>query len=449
MTIPPIRRSIILSFIALAPLAHAEELSIQSVAARAIETDHQVVLLERRLRTQLEDLGLKGYLDEISLTLSGSITGDDDDATDNVQNGTGVLSASLEIIPQIILDGSLTATESSLETPGDEEDDIFSGSVGLTVLPLARSSRRARERLAAETTALELQGAANAAALSATTGFLDLVEAGEAIRIRELEQVVAERVLETTEVRHERDLATDTELAGARSSARAAAQAVLRSQIALERALAEVSLGLRLDDSQIEVPGYAALGLEEWETRAKAFLQSISPDSLAERDLTALQAKMSVRLEELDRRDARRFDPSFSLTASADLPALDYRIGAEIVVSPSQWDSGAVADAEADLLDAQTESAISKRLAQFDARAAIAEVQFAADDLQSAEAALATATTALDEAAFRLERGGITELERDQAELDAIRAADDLAVARIRIVRQYLAIEYGYAPEEQ
>ncbi len=424
----------------------ADELTIDLAIQRAVDGDQQVRLLERQLREQLEELGLKGYLDKISLTLSGSVTGDDDEETDSVRSGSAILAASLEIIPQITIDGSISATDSSLEVPGADED-VVTGSVGVTVLPLAVASRRPRERLAARSTAVEVERARNAAVIAATTALFDLVEASETAGISDQEVDVAERVLEATLTRHERGLATDSELTNARQAARRALQARVRNALAVERGVATNQLRLGLEDALTSVPDIATIGIDEWESRALRFLSTVSAAELATRDFAVAEARLALEVDELDRRDARLFDPSFTLTASTDLPDREYEIAAEITLSPSQWDATEVADARADLAHSQSELAIAIRLAEFDAISAINELRFAVEDLGAAERAVSDATVAVEEAQFRLERGGITQLESDQARLQLDRANVDLVIARIAVVRRYMAIEFGYRPE--
>lgn len=425
------------------PLA-AEPLTFESVVELATRADHEIDVLERRLRDQLEDLGLKSYLDEISLRLSGSLNGDSDAETDATVEGAAVLSGSLEIIPQLILDGSLEAADTSAEVPG-ASDDVFTGTLGLTLLPLADPAGKDRERLLAESTSIDLEAAMSGVASQAALLLVNVVEAELNLVMLREEQAIAERVLTNTQTLHERDRATDAELDGAEAAARTGERQIVRALLDIDRTKESLASDLGLPVDALEFPAVDDLDLEERIVEAQNLLNSTSAAELTLQDGDVRKSELDIRSAQLDVDAARRFDPTISITASAELPDFSYSVGAEVVLSPSQWDAEEVTDAQANLDNALSEYDAALRLAEYDAQAALNEIRYALEDLGFATEHLEDAQHDLEEADFRLSRGAITQLERDQAELAVVQAEHAVVLARIKVAQQLLSVQYGYS----
>jgi len=79
------------------PAGAAAVLTLELAADLAVGADNQVAVLQRHLQDQLDDLGIAGYLDDISLKLTGSMGGDVN--TPLSASGSAVLSAGLENRP--------------------------------------------------------------------------------------------------------------------------------------------------------------------------------------------------------------------------------------------------------------------------------------------------------------------------------------------------------------
>ncbi|MCK4514984.1 MAG: TolC family protein [Spirochaetaceae bacterium] len=418
----------------------AASLTLELAAELGVDADNQVVVLQRHLGDQLDDLGIAGYLDDISLKLSGSVGGDIN--TPVSTGGSAVLAAGVEIIPQLILSGSLTATASTVTSPAGGPDPL-TGSVGLTLNPLADPTGRDRAELAAESTATDLAAAQASAAYRAVGSLIDAVSARMELELVVLQQEIAVRFLANTQALYDRDRSTDQQLASAEDAVRTGAERIVRAELSQGRAQEVLSREIGVAADSIRIPTVGELNLGSYVGAAAVVLECVSAGEIAEEDVAVLDAALDVRSARLDLESTHRFTPRLSITASGGLPDWQYSVGAELTVSPADWDGSAVRDAESDLAFAEQEHNYAIRIAEYDALAALNELQFSLDDLEVAEDDLADAEQDLAEAEFRFGRGDITQLALDQAGLTVTETEHDVTMAMLSAVRRFMAIEYG------
>ena len=418
----------------------AASLTLELAAELGVGADNQVAVLQRHLGDQLDDLGIAGYLDDMSLKLSGSVGGDLN--TPLSTGGSAVLAAGVEIIPQLIVSGSLTATGSTATSPAGGADPL-AGSVGLTLNPLADPTGRDRAELAAESTATDLAAAQASAAHRTVGSLIDAVSANMEFELFVLQQEIAIRSLADTQALYDRDRATDQQLDSAEDAVRTGAERIVRAELSQGRFHEVLTREISLAVDSIRIPTTGELNLESYVGAARDVLASASAIELAEGDVTVLHAALDVRAAQLDLESTHRFTPRLSVTASGGLPNWQYSVGAELTISPADWDGSAVRDAESDLAFAEQEYDYAIRIAEYDALAALNEVQFSLDDLEVARDDLADAEQDLAEAKFRFGRGDITQLALDQAGLAVTEAEHVVTAAMLSVVRRFMAIEYG------
>ena len=164
---------------------------------------------------------------------------------------------------------------------------------------------------------------------------------------------------------------------------------------------------------------------------------------LAEGDVAVVRAVQDVRSAQVDLESTHRFTPRLSVTASGGLPDWQYSVGAELTVSPADWDGTAIRDAQSDLAFAEREYGYAVRIAEYDAISALNELRFSLDDLDVARDDLSDNQQGFAEAEFRFGRGDITQLALDQASLGVAEAEHDVTMAMLNVVRRLMAIEYG------
>lgn len=419
-------------------------LSLDDVAALSVAADREVAVLARELEEQLDDLGLSGYLDGMELTLGGSVSGDA--STEPFAQASAELTAAVEIIPQLTVTGKLSANESAGEPPARstpvEETDPLSANLGISFSPLADSTGRDREELQAEKSALSLQDAERAAAFSGLTACLDLLSAGAALDIMELQLDVAERALLVTEALHERDRATDQDLDTAEDAFSDLDRQVVHGELAVERAREVLARLLALDTLTLYISGIDTGELEALAAAARNVLSAATTEDLAADDSAVATALLEVQLADLAVEAARRFNPRIGVNATGGLPDSQYEVGVTVSISPSDWDRSAVSEAEADLAYAETEYDYMLRLAELDADSALKELEFAIDDLDRSLDDLTDAEQDLTEAEFRYERGDITLLARDQAKLAVAEAEHAMFISQLEVARSLWAIEF-------
>ncbi len=418
----------------------AASLTLELAAELGVGADNQVVVLQRHLGDQLDDLGIAGYLDDISLTLGGSMGGDVN--TTLFGSRSADLSADVAVIPQLTVSGKLTATGSTGTSPAGGPDPL-TGSVGLTLNPLADPTGRDRAELAAESTATDLAAAQASAAYRAVGSLIDAVSARMELELLVLQQEIAVRSLANTQALYDRDRSTDQQLASAEDAVRTGAERIVRAELSQGRAQEVLAREIGVTAKSIRIPTAGELNLESYVGAAAVVLESVSAGEIAEEDVAVLDAALDVRSAQLDLESTHRFTPRLSITASGGLPDWQYSVGAELTVSPADWDGSAVRDAESDLAFAEQEYNYAIRIAEYDALAALNELQFSLDDLEVAEDDLADAEQDLAEAEFRFGRGDITQLALDQAGLTVTETEHDVTMAMLSAVRRFMAIEYG------
>ncbi len=422
-------------------------LTLELAAELAVGVDNQVAVLQRRLGDQLDDLGFGGNLDDISLKLSGSTGGDV--VTALSMTGSATLSAEVEIIPQLTVSGNLGMTGSTAASSGGGPDP-FSGSVGLTFLPLADPTGRDRAELAADSTATDLAEAQARAAYRATGSLIDAVSARMELELLVLQQEIALRSLANTQALYERDRATDQQLTAAEDAVKNGTERFTRAEVSLDRAQEVLAREIGVTAESIQIPRADGLDLKSVIDTAVTVMESTSATELAAGDAAVVRAAQDVRSAQLDLESTHRFTPRLSITASGGLlitgsgglPNWEYGVGAELTVSPADWDGSVIRDAESDLAFAESEYEFTLRIAGYDALAALNELQFSLTDLNGAGDDLADAQQDLAEAEFRLGRGDITQLALDQADLLVTEAEHDFTTAMLNVVRRVAAIEY-------
>ncbi|MBU8913227.1 MAG: TolC family protein [Spirochaetales bacterium] len=418
----------------------AARLTLELAAELAVDADNQVAVLQRRLQDQLDDLGIAGYLDDISLKLTGSMGGDVN--TPLSTSGSAVLSAGVEIIPQLVLAGSLSAIESTVDPPGGSVDPL-SGSVGLTFNPFADPTGRDRAELAAESAAADLVATRAGAAYRAVGSLIDAVSSQMELELLLLQQEVAIRSLADTQALYDRDRATDQQLTSAEDAVRTGAERIVRAELSLDRAQEVLARDIGVAPESIQLPSAGELDPESFVGSAVNVLESVPATELAEGDVAVVRAVQDVRSAQLDLESTHRFTPHLSITASGGLPDWRYSVGAELTVSPADWDGTAVRDAESDLAFAEREYEYAVRIAEYDALSALNELQFSLDDLGVAQDDLSDSRQDLAEADFRFGRGDITQLALDQARLRVTETEHDVTTAMLNVVRRVMAIDYG------
>ncbi|MEE8440865.1 MAG: TolC family protein, partial [Spirochaetia bacterium] len=351
-------------------------LTLELAAELAVGVDNQVAVLQRRLGDQLDDLGFGGNLDDISLKLNGSTGGDV--VTALSMTGSATLSAEVEIIPQLTVSGNLGMTGSTAASSGGGPDP-FSGSVGLTFLPLADPTGRDRAELAADSTATDLAEARARAAYRATGSLIDAVSARMELELLVLQQEIAIRSLANTQALYERDRATDQQLTAAEDAVKNGTERFTRAEVSLDRAQEVLAREIGVTAESIQIPRADGLDLKSVIDTAVTVMESTSATELAAGDAAVVRAAQDVRSAQLDLESTHRFTPRLSITASGGLlitgsgglPNWEYGVGAELTVSPADWDGSVIRDAESDLAFAESEYEFTLRIAGYDALAAL------------------------------------------------------------------------------
>ncbi len=422
-------------------------LTFGKVAELAVDADNKVTVLRRSLADKLDELGLSGYLDDITLTLSGSIGGSAEQSLGG--DGTARLSAGIDIVPQLTHAGSLSAHDSfhsgpdAEPVPAGSDDSPLAGSVSVAYRPFADPTRSEREQLAADSTAADLDAAIRAARYKAIGVFSDALSAQLEVALLSEQQRINQRALGTTQALHDRDRATDEQLDAAEDAVREGARRVVRAELAAERALEALSQTTGLPAEEITLPAAVELELDQWAEVAQTTLQEAQKTDLAITDSEVAKTRLEVESARLDLDAARLFTPDITVSASAGLPDWQYSVSAEVVLSPSQWDGSAVSDARSDLAAAEQAYDYAVRVAEFDVAEALGELEFAVSDLEVAASDVADARQDLAEAQFRFNRGDITPLALAQAELTVLSTDHALVKARLAVVSRLTAVQYA------
>ena len=411
-------------------------LSVEAAMELAVRTDASIPTLQRRLDDQLDELGWGPYRDAFTLKLAGSLAGRPEQ--DLSAGGSAVLSAGLQILPQLQISGSLTARVTNTpDAPGTP--DPLSGKVGLVLTPLADAYRRSRDELAVESTLLSIDTRVSAVSYAAVAQLLSAMEADRELGMARTRAELALRSLESTQALAARDRATEQQLRNASDALRSAEQAVARGELAALRTLDELSRLLRMPVTDAELPGYSFA--VEAVDRVAAARPSLAAESIADASPDVLKAQIDAEAAGIERAAARRFNPGVKITAEIGAPESAYSLGAEITLSAAAWDGRALAEADADLAAAEAALDAARRKALFAARSALLEFDIALANLDAERTSLGYAERALAEARFRFDRGDITALAVDQAVQSLAEGHARVDYAAAGVVRRWYALQ--------
>lgn len=437
---------------ATAPVAAQETTTIDLESATALATANSatIVALEREVDAAADALGVGPYRDDVSLSLSGSLGGDRLSAL--TAGGSAAIDASVDLLPHLTLTGRLAG---SLSTADPGPTDPVTGSVGLTLEPLADAGGDERDRIVYERAVLALESGARSVAYTAVTRLLDAVAARDDLALARAKAALAERRLASVQALAERDRATDDDVEAARDALRSARQARERKALAADRAAWSLADAVGLPRETISLPDWDRLGLAsaaaDVRARAGGRASRPQPDALAEEAPAVRTAALDAQAARVELAAARRFTPDLSAGAQARFPLEPegpqqqprYSLSLDVTVRPSDWDGTARIEAEEDLAFAERALQRARTVARYDARSALLELDIAIEELDAELADLELAGRDLREAAFRFERGDVTRLALDEAELDVAGAEAAVDAARAAVVKRWYAIDLG------
>jgi outer membrane protein TolC len=430
--------AVVLSPTTVATAQEIPQLTVDSAVELAIAADNEIASLEAALADQLYALGWGQYRDDITLRLSGSVEGNADG--DLSGNGSSELSASVQLIPQLSVTGSLSARLTSADgQPGGS--DPLSGTVGLQFRPLADAHGDERDELSVEQTRGDIARAVMKVSYSAISRLFSAVEAVESLSLSAAQHDLAVEQLAAIQARYDRERATEAELDNARNSVRSAERQTARNEIALRQAAENLSQVLGLEVTPEDLPGWEDLGLDELLDSVVAHRDEVSTEELALSDSAVVKASYQIASARIDLAAARRFTPNLTISVSAALPDLSYGGQAELSISPSQWDGSAVSDAEDDLEQAQQAYDYAYRTALLGAEMALLDFDYAVADVELAREDLGEAVDTLAETEFRFDRGTVTALAVTEAELAVTRAESSVNSAVAAALKQWHAVD--------
>ena len=442
MSIRPVRLVMIALLVMAGATVYAidEPLTLSSAVEMAVAADSEIAQLERDRDDQLDALGWGRYRDALSFSLSGSIGGSA--GTPLSAGGSSQLDASVALLPQLTLTGGLTARIQSdgATTPGST--DPLSGSVGLSLRPLADAHGTDRDELALRNTEAEISRAVMQTSSQALGTLLDAVDALEAYSLSSRALSVAELRQASTEALYSRDRATEQERDQAESNVRTASQQVQRDEITARRAVEKLSQATAVTVTDEMVPSWADLGLEELIESAIASRETLTPELLAEDAGAVETASQEVESAQIALASERRFTPDLSIGASASYPNFSYQVTAELTISPSDFNGEGVSDAQRQLSTAQQQHDYAMRSARIDAESALLEFDIAVTNVDVAREKLSDANDALAETQFRYCRGDVTEVDVRDAELSVASAENGYQSALATALRRWATIEY-------
>jgi hypothetical protein len=412
--------------------APADFLTFDSVVEHALSASSAVSMLQDVLADQLSEAGFQSYLQGIGISVSGAVGGNP--AVPFTSSGDAALSANIELLPQLSVNGSLSAAYAGTDDPPFSP---LEGSIGLLFTPLADPTEHPRDLLEIEQTTVQLETAVKAVSFTAVSRLLDAVMAGMQAGLDEKEHSVAEQVLHATSLLYEKEQVTKQAYTGAKNTLRWRTHDLLLSNLAAEKALESLAQIIAMPVGRFGVPALEHLELGNPADQAATFLESPDIDRLAERAAAVRLAFLDVKEAEIDLSGARAFSPSLSVTVSTALPDLDYSVVAQFGFSISDFDLKARDSAQTTLAHAGIAYENTRSIAHFDVRKAVLELEIALQELEAAREALAESQLGLTEMQYFAEQGEATELELAQSELEVHIAAHNVVSAETITFAQY------------
>lgn len=412
-----------------------EFLNFESVVEYAVSANSAVSMLQDSLAEQLTETGLMRYLQGIGISVSGVVSGNPSVPISG--SGNAALSADIELLPQLSINGSLSVPYSEAEIQQLE------GSIGLYITPLADATARPRDLLEIQRTKVYLESAVQTASYTAISQLLNAVMAERQVGLNEMEYAVAEQALQTTRSLYEKDQTTEQAFIAAKSAFRSQGYDLSLSSLAAEKALQSLAHVIGMSVDQFRVPAIENLGLSAFADQAAAFLDSPDIDLLAEISTDVRLTFLDVQEAEIDLSGARGFSPTLSVTANTTLPGLDYSVGAQFAFSISDFDLKARSDARKNLTNAGMAYENTLSMALFDVRQAVLELKISLEELEAAREALASDQLDLAETHYFAEQGEATALELAQSELAVLTAENAVLGAEVEVASRWLAIEFA------
>jgi outer membrane protein TolC len=417
-------------------------------AALAVRASTTVAISRRNLADALDELGWNALRDDLSLSVSGSVSGT---SLDDLSSGAGAsVSFLVDLLPQLSLSAALRTSLSDPVPP--QGNQLIGADIGLSFDPLAETGERDRKEIAADRAQLQLVVQTRKASALAISRLLDAVRKRDELPLLETSVSLAERELASTQALAARDRATEEQVESASDALRSARQSLERAQFNLSLSLNSLSQTLGIPVSADQLPGADELDVERRSAAALEERLAIDEDALAEDGEDVVSAKLDLRERTLDRSSARRFDPSINVGAglSAGVAGSDagtrttgpeFELSFALTVRPSDWDPERVSRADEDILFAERALAAARTNAGFDLRSALLDFDQAAENLEAARHGLERAATDLAEAEFFLRRGEITQLQYDRTALSVAEAEADVRSAQISLIAQWTAIQ--------
>jgi outer membrane protein TolC len=427
--------------------APAIHLTFDTVVEKAVSSSAAVSILRDTWEEQVAELGFMGHIQDIGISIGGNVSGSP--PVPFAGDGSAEISTNVDLIPQLSVNGSLTATyiDTDLTQPEtqlpDPTNPSLTGAMGLEFTPLADKTGRPRDLLEIERTEVELEAAVHFTSFSAISLLLDAVLSKRQTQLAEMEYSVAEQVLSTTQLLYEKDQATENAYTAAKNAFRSKGHDLLFSRLASERALENLSHAIAVPVDHVSIPTHDQLDLSEILNQAVAFLVSPDIEKLANGSSVVRLASLDVREAEIDFSAARLFSPTFTVTASTALPEVSYTIGAQFGFSVSSFDFEAREDARKNVTYAGDAYENALSLAHFDTREAILTLTFSLEELEAAREALESSRLDLSETQFFVKRGEATDLDLAQSELDVSTAELNVTVAEANVATSWFVIEFS------
>ena len=417
--------------------ADAPILDVETVAELATERAASLVALQRTVDDAAAALGWRPYRDDLSLSLTGSLTTSDFSSLES--SGSAVLAASIDVLPQLTVTGEIAGRLEDPEPPQGPEP--LAASLGLTLEPLADAGGTERNRIALERAELALRAEARTLSHAAIAKLLDALIARDELALAEEALAIARMSLASAEALAERDRATADQLERARDSLRAARQSRDRKELAASRAAWSLAAAIGLPESAFALPAWdeLALGAAVEDIRVRG--TALEAERLAEQTHTVRAAAIDLHAAEVELAATRRFTPELSAGADVELPGPTYSLSLGFTVRPSDWDGSAKAQAAEDVRFAEIDLETARTATEYAARSALLELDLALEDLDAAAHDRALAEQALAEARFRFGRGGVTRLAVARAELALEKAAAARDAARATVVARWYEID--------
>lgn len=414
-------------------------LTFDEVVQAALNRSAQLALLELQLSDLMIESGLKGFFNDTSLSVNAGVSGSPDNwlagYSGSVQIGTV-----LEILPQLSVNGNVSAGYGSPSQPGSVP---VSGSAGFLFKPFAATGPLKMENLEISRKKSEITALVQSLSNSAVLKYLDLISGYLDQSMKKEIYELSVKTLIASENLYAAEQILDVEYNTVKQAEVSAGHNLQRSELSYELLLESFSYSTGIPVNEIVIPEFSQFNVMDIISASEQLLEENDINQFLEKSSALQASEFDISAAEIAYSDANIINPQFSVTAGMDFPSMEYSAALSFSLSPAGIAVNEKKAAQIQLSSAQNAFTYNQRVAFLNIQASMNELKFAVENLEAVQFQLSADEKSFTQAEFFRDKGQQTEIQFLQARIDLLASKNDLALTEMNIIRKWFALQFG------